>query len=217
MLIRFILTCLLTAVTFGTVRGELYVYSDAQGSVHISHSPMDREGMRLISYYRSETRPRRDYSWSLIRYTREIADASKRYGVEEELIRAVIMAESDFDPYAVSEAGALGLMQLMPKTAERMGVEDCFDPIQNIDGGVRYLKLLHERFDDTRLAVAAYHAGENRVAAYGDIPPIPATRKYVDRVLQYYEDFKKAARKTRKIYRVVQPDGKILFTTSPVP
>ncbi len=217
MLIRLMLSCVLIAVTFGTVNGELYVYADGEGSVHISHTPMEKEGMKLVSYYRSQKRPRRDYSWSLIRYTREIADASEKYGVEQELIRAVIMAESDFDPYAVSEAGALGLMQLMPKTAERMGVEDCFDPIQNIDGGVRYLKILHERFDDTRLAVAAYHAGENRVAAYGDIPPIPATRKYVDRVLQYYQDFKKTARKTRKIHRIVQPDGKILFTTSPNP
>ncbi len=217
MLVRLILSCLVIAVTVETVKAELYVYSDREGSVHISHTPLEEEGMKLLSYYRSQARPRRDYSWNLIRYSREIADASEKYGVEEALIRAVIMAESDFDPYAVSEAGALGLMQLMPQTAERLGVEDCFDPIQNIDGGVRYLKILHERFDDTRLAVAAYHAGENRVASYGDIPPIPATRKYVDRVLQYYQDFKKATRKTRKIYRIVQPDGKILFTTTPGP
>ncbi len=217
MLIRLILSCLLIAVAVETVQAELYVYADGEGAVHISHSPLEKEGMRLVSYYRSRTQPRRDYSWSLIRYTREISDASQKYGVEEELIRAVIMAESDFDPYAVSEAGALGLMQLMPKTAERMGVDDCFDPMQNIDGGVRYLMILQERFDDTRLAVAAYHAGENRVAAHGGVPPIPATRQYVERVLHYYEEFKKAVRKTRKIYRVVQPDGKILFTTSPGP
>jgi soluble lytic murein transglycosylase-like protein len=160
---------------------------------------------------------RNDFTTYLDKYSHEIESASAKYGVETEIIRAVIVAESDFDPYAISYAGALGLMQLMPETAERMGVDDAFNPMQNIDGGTRYLKKLQNMFDDLRLSIAAYHAGENRVADCGDVPPIAATRQYVSRVLKYYKKFKKiSAKPGRKIYRVATPDGREVITTSPV-
>ena len=193
---------------------DIYVYSDSEGSVHVTHSPASQKELRLISTYRSTRKPRTNVSKYMERFSDEIRLASIKYGVEEELIRAVIKAESDFDPYAISSAGALGLMQLMPVTAKRLNVRDSFNPAQNIDGGVRYIMMLHERFDDTRLAIAAYHAGENRVASYGDVPPIPATLEYVDRVLHFYNQFQKISKPVKKIFKVVMPNGDVLYTTS---
>lgn len=112
-----------------------------------------------------------------------ISAAASEYGVSHDLIRAVIQAESAFDPLALSARGACGLMQLMPGTARRFGVIDCFDARENIHGGTRYLKLLLARFDGSiPLSVAAYNAGEGAVARHGGIPPYRQTRAYVRRV-----------------------------------
>lgn len=199
----------------GLGEADLYVYSDPEGSIVVTHAPLAKEKGKLLSTYRSPSqKPRGNLSRNLDRFSNEISMASIRFGVEEDLIRAVIKAESDFDPYAISSAGALGLMQLMPQTAKRMGVDNSFDPRQNINGGVRYLMMLSEQFDDLRLAIAAYHAGENRVAAYGDIPPIPATLEYVDRVLHFYQGFQKISKPTKKIYKITLPTGEVLYSTS---
>ena len=114
-----------------------------------------------------------------------IREAADRYGVPEELIAAVIDAESRFNPRAVSRRGAQGLMQLMPKTAARLGVADPFSPRENIHGGARHLRSLMDRFDNNvPLALAAYNAGHVAVLHYGGIPPYPQTRAYVNRVLR---------------------------------
>jgi soluble lytic murein transglycosylase-like protein len=110
-------------------------------------------------------------------------------------VKAVIHAESAFDPRAISNKGALGLMQLMPGTAQQLGVDDPFNPWQNIEAGVRYLSSLIERFDgDLSLGLAAYHAGERTVRRYSGIPPYRETRNYVRRVLtlhrRYDADFR---------------------------
>lgn len=123
-------------------------------------------------------------------YARQIDAACKKYGVDPSLARAVVHAESSFNPSAVSPVGAAGLMQLMPKTAERFGVGDRFNPEQNIDGGVQYLSILSRMFGDTRLAVAAYNAGENAVARYGGIPPYQETQAYVVRVMSLWQKYK---------------------------
>jgi soluble lytic murein transglycosylase-like protein len=114
-----------------------------------------------------------------------IKEAADRYGVSEDLIAAVIEAESQFNPRAVSRRGAQGLMQLMPDTAASLGVEDPFSPRENIHGGVRHLRSLMDRFDNNvPLALAAYNAGHVAVIHHGGIPPYPQTRAYVNRILR---------------------------------
>ncbi len=118
-----------------------------------------------------------------------IRAAATRYDVSEKLITAVIAVESEFNPYAVSRRGATGLMQLMPGTAATVGVRDRLDAPQNIDGGVRHLRALMDRFSDNLpLVLAAYNAGEHPVAVYGGIPPYPETRRFVVRVLRRLGD-----------------------------
>jgi soluble lytic murein transglycosylase-like protein len=117
-----------------------------------------------------------------------IKEAADRYGVAEDLIAAVIEAESQFNPRAVSRRGAQGLMQLMPDTAASLGVEDPFSPRENIHGGVRHLRSLLDRFDNNvPLALAAYNAGHVAVIHHGGIPPYPQTRAYVSRILRQLE------------------------------
>jgi len=116
-------------------------------------------------------------------YKDEIAQASRTYGVDEAVIRAIIHAESAFRPTALSRVGAQGLMQLMPATARRFGVSDSYNPTQNIQGGVQYLAWLLKRFNgDLRLAAAGYNAGEGAVDKYKGVPPYSETRRYVERV-----------------------------------
>ena len=117
-----------------------------------------------------------------------ISKASKKYSVPESLIRSVIRIESNFDPKAVSKAGAQGLMQLMPNTAKALGVRDSFNIQQNIFGGVQYLKGLLNRFDgDLKLSLASYNAGVGRVLRAGGIPQIKETKEYVRKVLAQYQ------------------------------
>jgi soluble lytic murein transglycosylase-like protein len=116
-------------------------------------------------------------------------EASLRYGVSAELLKAVCLAESAMNPSARSNKGAMGLMQLMPGTALGLGVSDPWDPDENIDGGARYIKQMLDEFRDTRHAVAAYHAGPANVQKYGGIPPFETTQVYVDRVMRFYDHF----------------------------
>ncbi|WP_313256083.1 lytic transglycosylase domain-containing protein [Stenotrophomonas acidaminiphila] len=124
-------------------------------------------------------------------YRAEIAAAAREFGVEEAVVRAVIHAESAFNPTALSRAGAQGLMQLMPATARRFGVSDAYDASQNIRGGVRYLSWLLRRFNgDLTLAAAGYNAGEGAVDRHGGVPPYNETQYYVKRVAQLADRYR---------------------------
>lgn len=123
------------------------------------------------------------------RYALVIDRAAVRYGVHPHLIDSVIRTESAFNPRAVSRKGARGMMQLMPKTASLLGVRDVFDPLQNIDGGVRHLRGLLQRYrGNLPLALAAYNAGERPVDQYRGVPPFVETQLYVKQVLWLYQD-----------------------------
>ena len=120
-------------------------------------------------------------------YNKIINEAAKRYGVDAALIKAIIMAESSYNHRAISKRGAIGLMQLMPATANSLGVEDIFDPAHNVNGGAKYIKQLLEQFNgNLELALAAYNAGSTKVKKYNGIPPFKSTRTYVKKVFEYY-------------------------------
>ena len=163
------------------------------------HGVLVRQGDGTVSLktrkdfvIRGQDRERRNYlsfaSQPSGRFEVAVRSASERYGVDPALIWAVMKVESNFNSRAVSPKGAKGLMQLMPETAQLHNVGDIFDPTENINGGVRHLRLLLDRFKgNVRMALAAYNAGVGAVEQYKDVPPFPETRKYVRRVLNYYQ------------------------------
>jgi len=189
LLLAAVLACLLAR----PVCADIYSYVDEDGVIHFSNVPTHHR-FRL---YISETRL--DYKSYFNTYDRLIKLASRKHGVDSSLIKAVIRAESDFDRHAISKKGAQGLMQLMPETAKELAVTDSFDPNENINAGVRYLRRQLDNFDDNvALALAAYNAGENAVRRHGRrIPPYKETRTFVDRVLRYWNEFNFLHRKKR--------------------
>lgn len=137
-----------------------------------------------------------------------VDEIAERHTVDRDLVHSMISVESNYNPLAVSEKGALGLMQLVPSTARRFGVSDAFDPVQNVEGGVRYLKYLLDHYNgDHRLALAAYNAGEGTVERFGGVPPFAETRSYVYRVGKAFDE-KKEAKKQQNVNSPIPPaDG----------
>jgi soluble lytic murein transglycosylase-like protein len=182
---------------------DIYRFVDPQGVVHFTDRAV-HSGYRL--FLKTEPQPAAPVRASAARtvlpgltansvrplrrsaaakdFDRLVGEASERWGVNSALIHAVITAESNYDPEALSRAGAMGLMQLMPQTAQRFGVRDPWDPEQNVHGGVRYLRELLDRFRSLRLALAAYNAGEGAVERHGNqVPPFEETQTYVEKVI----------------------------------
>lgn len=160
---------------------DVYRYVDKDGVWHFTNIKNDS---RYKLYMRTPKQTPKEY---IEKYEDVIRQASRRFGIEPTLIKAVIKAESDFNHRAVSHKGAQGLMQLMPGTADQMAVDNPFNPEENIYGGTRYLSSLLKRFNNNkRLALAAYNAGPEKVESYNGIPPYRETRIFVKRVLNYY-------------------------------
>ncbi len=195
--IRHTLLLCLYFIPAWNVIAEIYVYTDTDGHVHLTDRP-PHDGFRKITSREWMHKPMQSLdTGNFIRnrkkYSGLVDRAARRYRVDEFLLDALITAESAYDPTAVSRAGAVGLMQLMPGTAERYGISDRYNPEANVYAGTRYLRDLLLQFDNTELALAAYNAGENNVIRYGHkIPPFKETQKYVKKVMYYWNQYRSA-------------------------
>lgn len=203
---------LVVALCAGPALADVWQYTDAQGVAHFTNiKPRGKDARRWKRVMRSaprgkaesargdceycDTVPARDRSPERFRrYDETIRQAARLYHIPEALVRAIIKVESDYDPRVVSGKGARGLMQLMPAAADDMRVDDVHDPYENIYGGVRYLRILANRFDgDLVLTIAAYHSGAANVAKHNDVPPYPRVQSYVRNVLRRYYQYRDAA------------------------
>jgi soluble lytic murein transglycosylase-like protein len=175
-------------------QADIYRYEDDEGIVHFTDAPTDKRFKIFMRDIRKDKQLRTllkmSRSVNPAEYDHIIKTSSDKYGVSTSLIKAVIHAESGYNPNAVSHKGASGLMQLMPGTAKSLKVSNSFDPKDNVEGGVKYLRFLLDTFKgDVSLALAAYNAGLSKVAKYGGIPPYPETRNYVNKVLSYMNSY----------------------------
>jgi soluble lytic murein transglycosylase-like protein len=181
-------------------RADIYKFTDADGVVHFTNTPKGDKRFRVYIHGNGEAGVARGVipvppsDHDVARYTRygdPIREAATLYQIPEQLVRAIIRCESDYDSRAVSVSGARGLMQLMPDTATLMQVRDIDDPRENIFGGVRLLRILANEFNgDLELTIAAYNAGDGAVIRFGGIPPYAQTRDYVVNVTKYYRRYR---------------------------
>jgi len=191
-----LLTILLFALA-PSAKADIYTYTDASGIVHFSNVPDHKNFKIVVAAQRDENRSEPTRGQIQVsqaeksRFTPLVEEAARTYQVDAALLHAVISAESGYNPAAVSNKGAVGLMQLMPETARRYGVADSLDPEQNIRGGTKYLSDLLRMFNNNlELAVAAYNAGENAVIRHGyNIPPYRETLAYVPKVLKLQKKY----------------------------
>jgi len=165
------------------LRADIFFYVDEEGIIHFSNVPSGNYPWKL---YLKEREKKKVFLRSFEHLDKIVEEVASRHGIDPLLVKAIIKAESMYDPRAVSPKGAMGLMQLMPETTRILGIQDPFDPHQNVEGGVRYLKYLIEKFGDLSLALAAYNAGPQIVEQTRSIPPYPETQTYVRKVLNHY-------------------------------
>jgi soluble lytic murein transglycosylase len=188
-----LLAAALTWLSFGPAQPaaadhQIYTFVDERGVTHFTNLPPRDD--RYQPVLRRESRgfalgpvPKH---WG---YDGLIGLTAREQRVQPALVKAVIAAESNFDPGAISRKGAQGLMQLMPATSEQLGIDDPLEPSDNVRGGTRYLRSMLDRYGDLSRAIAAYNAGPTAVDRYGGIPPYPETQDYVNRVLTYYRAY----------------------------
>jgi soluble lytic murein transglycosylase-like protein len=188
---------LLVAMTAVPVLADIYKYEDEEGVLHFTDAPTDKRFKIFMRDLKKDQKLRTSFRLAGCARNPEefepiINSCALEYGVNKSLVKAVIHAESGYNPSAVSPKGAQGLMQLMPKTAQGLKVVNSFDPADNIRGGVRYLRFLLDTFKgDETLALAAYNSGLSKVAKFGGIPPYQETRNYVAKVLSYKKNYDK--------------------------
>lgn len=193
LLVLFAQVFLMSIYPHQPANADIYRYEDEEGIVHFTDAPTDKRFTIFMRDIRKDRQLRTRFKFSCANpaeYEQIIRTCSDKYGVNVSLIKAVIHAESGYNPNAVSQKGASGLMQLMPGTARSLKVANSFDPRDNVEGGVKYLRFLLDTFrGDVSLALAAYNAGLNKVAKFGGIPPYAETRTYVNRVLSYMQSY----------------------------
>jgi hypothetical protein len=209
---------------------DIFQFTDANGVMHFSNVSVGnaKKYRKLKSAGRSkqhnmsapgDTRPARksiSSSNDPNAYVDIINSACDRHGVDPALVHAVVKVESDFNPYALSRKGAMGLMQLMPQTAIDMNVGNSFNPHDNIYAGVKYLRYLIDRYEgNLSLALAAYNSGETAVKKWGTIPPYRETQDYVQRIMRIYGGHESVHRPQYTIYMVHGEDGALMLTDDP--
>lgn len=210
---------------------DIYKFVATDGSVAFTNLPTDKGGKIIFKEPKTNstaknTSVRSSGSVYNESFNSIATEKAAKYNLDPQLVKAVIKAESNWNPNAVSPKGARGLMQLMPSTAYELGVYNSFDPEENIDGGTRYLSYLIEKFNgDLNLAVAAYNAGPARVEKTKSIPAIPETVQYVKRVMSLYSGlptlsysggFSSGKKEITRIKKMQLEDGTILFTNSQI-
>lgn len=225
---RYILITLGVILFISTVvYADIYKYVDENGVVCYTDTPPGKNAKRVIKDNTNSApiqKPAKIEFKNTDGYHHIVHEKSRQYNIDPSLIKAVIKTESNWDSMAVSRKGAMGLMQLMPTTANEMNVRNPFNPEENIEGGTRYLKYLLERFNgDLILALAAYNAGPKTIEKFGLVPPITETRQYVNKVLSLYNgktthsltgNNTAKKEKPEPIYKVILEDGTVLFTNS---
>ena len=172
------------------VYADIYVHIDSEGVLHFTNTPTS-SNYKIFIREKPPLSSNSDASDDSDSYDKLITEASQSHGVPFSLLKALIKIESDFNPRAISSAGAIGLMQIMPENISALDIKNPFDPWENIMGGARYLKQLITRFNGKLpMALAAYNAGPNIVDRYKQIPPFKETENYVKKVMEYYSIFK---------------------------
>jgi soluble lytic murein transglycosylase-like protein len=209
---------------------DIYQYIDENGVIHFSNVGVGnaKKYKRIKSSVKAEQhkitqlRPSAPSKAPLSStnvpsaYADIINTACGRHGVDPALVHAIVKVESDFNPYALSRKGAMGLMQLMPQTAVVMNVGNSFNPHENIDGGVKYLRYLIDRYEgNLPLVLAAYNSGETAVKKWGTIPPYPETQNYVQRIMKLYNGNELTFRPRCTIYMGYGEDGVLMLTDDP--
>jgi hypothetical protein len=221
-----ILCFILFSVNFAYA--DIYKYIDENGVICYTDTTFGKKAKRVIKDNSDTATNQQSASTDSKKpksYHRIIHEKASEYNIDPSLIKAVITTESNWNHRAISRKGAMGLMQLMPATANNMNVRNPFNPEENIEGGTKYLKYLLERFNgDLTLALAAYNAGPKAVEKFGYVPPITETKQYVKKVLSLYngktiypsieDDSTENKKKPELIYKVILEDGSVLFTNS---
>lgn len=163
--------------------GTIYYYVDEAGVYHFTDLPPSNDYKPFMAF--------RYRNYDARKVDKLIDVYSEMYGLDPDLVRAVVKAESNYKPDAVSAKGAQGLMQINPITQKELNLDLPFDPTSNLEAGIRYLRRLLDRFNNISLALAAYNAGPGNVEKYGGIPPFKETKNYVSKVLRYYQELKR--------------------------